>query len=184
VLPEIGIIERRINGRCEEMMLGVDGNGLVATATLISRRIRNLDGVVPIGAQFKEKVIPVSPSSSYCPGILVAPPHMLPPFNPYFHHRHLLRFLLQSPISHDHSSLVTPIQMTHMPPLMIFSVFLDDLFMFSTSVALIALPLYFMSLSFPHVPSLPIHFPRTAIEYKIFSTLFPLTTNYGAICRD
>src|ERR1700679_2323326 len=70
-----------------------------------------------------------------------------------------------------------------MPPLMIFSVCFDDLFMFSTSVAHIALPLYFMFPSFPHVPSLPIHFPRTAIEYGFYYPV-SLVANYCAILRD
>src|ERR1700679_1182628 len=108
---------------------------------------------------------------------------MLPPFHPCFHQCDLLRFLLQSPISHDHSSLVTTIQMTHMPPLMIFSVCLDDLFMFSTSVAHIVLPLYFMFLSSPHDPSQPIHFPRTIIEYCFYYPV-SLVDNYCAILRD
>src|ERR1700679_793990 len=108
---------------------------------------------------------------------------MLPPFHPCFHQCDLLRFLLQSPISHDHSSLVTTIQMTHMPPLMIFSVLPDDLFMFSTSVAHIAPPLYFMFFSFPHVPFQPIHFPQTSIEYGFYYPI-SLIANYCAIWRD
>ena len=144
------------------MLMGVH---LLQPQFLLSLHIKSPSRVVPIGAPFKGKLIPVSPSSSLGSGTLVTPPHMFPPFNPCFHQRDLLRFLLQSPFSHNHSSLVTTIQMTHMPPLMIFSVFLDDLFMFSTSVAHIAPPLYFMFLSFPHVPSRPIHFPRTIIEY-------------------
>jgi hypothetical protein len=70
-----------------------------------------------------------------------------------------------------------------MPPLMIFSVYFDDLFMFSTSVAHIALSLYFMFPSFPQVPSLLIHFPRTAIEYG-FHYPVSLVANYCAILRD
>src|SRR6202789_3864106 len=65
---------------------------------------RTLAGVALIGALFKGNFIPVSPSSSLGPGTLVVPPHMSPPFNPCFYHRDLLRFLLQSPFSHDHSS--------------------------------------------------------------------------------
>src|ERR1700679_4138577 len=150
---------------------------------LLSLCIKNPSGVVTIGGLLKEKLIPVSPSSSLGPGTLIAPPHMFPPFNPYFHQRNLLRFLLQSHFSHNHSSLVTTIQMTHMPPLMIFSVFLDDLFMFSTSVAHIAPPLYFMFFSFPHVPFQPIHFPRTAIEYDFYYPVL-LVANYCVIWGD
>jgi hypothetical protein len=73
--------------------------------------------------------------------------------------------------------------MTHMPPLDDFQCFPDDLFMFLTSVAHIALFLYFMILSCPHVPFLPIHFPRTAIEYNFYYPV-SLVANYCAICRD
>ena len=55
--------------------------------------------------------------------------------------------------------------------------------MFSTSVAHIALLLYFMFLSFPHVPFRPIHFPRTVIEYCFYYPV-SLAANYGAIWRD
>src|SRR6202789_2728837 len=164
-------------------MIGVDGEKPIVTATLLFLHIKNPSGVVPIGALFKGKLIPVKPSSSLGPGTLIAPPHMFPLFNPCFHQRDLSRFLLQSPFSHDHSSLVTTIQMTHMPPLMIFSVFLDDLFMYSTSVAHIAPPLYFMFFSFPHVPSQPIYFPQTAIEYG-FHYPVSLIATYCAIWRD
>src|ERR1700679_1205571 len=116
------MIEEENRWRCVEVMIGVDGERPVATAILLFLRIKNPSRVAPIGALFKEKFIPVSPSSSLDSGTLVAPPHMSPPFNPCFHHCDLLRFLLQTPFSHDHSSLVTTIQTTHMPPLMIFSV--------------------------------------------------------------
>src|ERR1700679_4265206 len=137
------------------------GNNPSRPRPFLSLCIKNPSGVVPIGALFKGKLIPVSPSSSLGPGTLVAPPHMHPPFNSCFHQRNLPRFLLYSPFSHDHSSLSNDHSNDPHVPLMIFSVFLDDLFMFLTSVAHIALPLYFTFLSFPHVPSLPIHFPRT-----------------------
>ena len=104
-------------------------------------------------------------------------------FSPCFHQRDLLRFLLQSPFSHDHSSLVTPIQMTHMPPLDDFQCFPDDLFMFLTSVAHIALFLYFTILSCLHVPFLSIHFPRTPIEYNFYYPV-SLVANYCAICHN
>src|ERR1700679_3442557 len=85
-------------------MIGVDGEKPIVTATLLFLHIKNPSGVVPIGALFKGKLIPVKPSSSLGPGTLIAPPHMFPLFNPCFHQRNLLRFLLQSPFSHDHSS--------------------------------------------------------------------------------
>src|SRR6202789_2046865 len=84
--------------------IDVDGKDPSRPRSFLSLRIKNPSGVIPIGALFKGKLIPVSPSSSLGPGTLVAPPHMSSPFNPCFHQRNLLRFLLQSPFSHDHSS--------------------------------------------------------------------------------
>src|SRR6202789_430725 len=97
------MIERRIDGRCVEVVIGVDGDNLSRPRPFLFLRIKNPSGVIPIGVLFKGNFIPVSPSSSSGSGTRVAPPHMPPPFNSYFHQRNLPRFLLQSPFSHDHS---------------------------------------------------------------------------------
>src|SRR6202789_4215354 len=70
-----------------------------------------------------------------------------------------------------------------MLPLIAFSVCFDDLFMFSSSVAHIVLSLYFTFLSFPHVPSLPIHLPQTTTVHDFYYPV-SLVADYCAIWRD
>src|ERR1700679_2782274 len=104
VFPEIGIIERRMDGRCEELMIGVDGDNPSRPRPFYPSASRTLAELFPLGPHSKENLFRSVPQSFLGSGTLVAPPHMSPLFKPCFHQRNLLRFLLQSPFSHDHSS--------------------------------------------------------------------------------